>query len=386
MKKIIIGGGRAGRDLAAQLPESVIIEINTKKREKLLGLVGVEVIIGDGSDEELLKRAGLDDAEAFISLTSNDDVNYRAAAIAKKYGVPKIIVRVEDPEDRERFQKLGIESIMFPTKIVANLISDMMRSGFDAEATEIRTPFEKILVPILSKNTVEKAFKEALFVASVARAEVTAVSSEEIDRQEMESRAMEMGVPLKVLLGEEKLMDIIKKHLHYSGCIILDIVKEHLYYPDCIIIDHEELGILDKLFNRSVVLKLIKCASCPVLVARTFRYYERVLALLDSSDVSASVGRHAVQIAHSCGAELHLLILEVVPGELIDGIKKMGEKGNVRIIENWVQGNPMIEAVKEVKSGKYELAVIPWRGTGVIRSDLIGKIVNDAPCSVLTVV
>jgi Trk K+ transport system NAD-binding subunit len=386
MKKIIIGGGRAGRDLAAQLPESVIIEINTEKREKLLGLAGVEIIIGDGSDEELLKRVGLGDAEAFISLTGNDDVNYRAAAIAKKYGVPKIIVRVEDPEDRGRFQKLGIESIMFPTKIVANLISDMMRSGFDAKATEIRTPFEKILVPILSKNTVDKAFKEALFVASVARVEVTAVSSMEIDRQEMESRAMEMGVPLKILSEEEKLMDIIKKHLHYSGCIILDIVKEHLYYPDCIIIDHEELGILDKLFNRSVVLKLIKCASCPVLVARTFRYYECVLALLDSSDVSASVGRHAVQIAHSCGAELHLLILEVVPGELIDGIKKMGEKGNVRIIENWVQGNPMIEAVKEVKSGKYELAVIPWRGTGVIRSDMIGKIVNDAPCSVLTVV
>ena len=385
MKKIIIGGGRAGRDLAAQSPESVIIEINPEKREKLLGLAGVEVIIGDGSDEELLKRAGLGDAGVFISLTGNDDVNYRAAAIAKKYGVPKIIVRVEDPEDRGRFQKLGIESIMFPTKIVANLISDMVRSGFDA-SVETRTPFEKILVPILSKNTVEMAFKEALLVASVARAEVTAVLSEGIDRQEMESRAMEMGVPLKVLLGEEKLMDIIKKHLHYPGCIILDIVKEHLYYPDCIIIDHEELGILDKLFNRSVVLKLIKCASCPVLVARTFRYYERVLALLDSSDVSASVGRHAVQIAHSCGAELHLLILEIVPSELIDGIKKMGEKGNVRIIENWVEGNPMIEAVKEVKSGNYELAVIPWKGTGVIRSDLIRKIVNDAPCSVLTVV
>ncbi len=385
MKKIIIGGGRAGRDLAAQLPESVIIEINPEKREKLLGLAGVEVIIGDGSDEELLKRVGLDDAEAFISLTGNDDVNYRAAAIAKKYGVPKIIVRVEDPEDRERFQKLGIEFIMFPTRIVANLISDMMRSGFDA-SVETRTHFEKILVPILSKNTVDKAFKEALFVASVARAEVTAVSSMEIDRQEMESRAMEMGVPLKILSEEEKLMDIIKKHLHYPGCIILDILKEHSYHPDCIIIDHEELGILDKLFNRSVVLKLIKCASCPVLVARTFRYYERVLALLDSSDISASVGRHAVQIAHSCGAELHLLILEIVPGELIDGIKKMGEKGNVRIIEKWIEGNPGIEAVKEVKSGKYELAVIPWRGTGVIRSDLIGKIVNDAPCSVLTVV
>lgn len=64
----------------------------------------------------------------------------------------------------------------------------------------------------------------------------------------------------------------------------------------------------------------------------------------------------------------------------------MGEKGNVRIIEKWVEGNSMIEAVKEVRSGNYELAVIPCKGTGVIRSDLVRKIVNDAPCSVLTVV
>jgi Trk K+ transport system NAD-binding subunit len=89
MKNILVGGGRVGRELAAQLPESVIIEINKEKREKLSALVGVkEVIIGDGSDEELLNRVGLNDVEAFISLTSNDDVNYRAAAIAKKQRRP----------------------------------------------------------------------------------------------------------------------------------------------------------------------------------------------------------------------------------------------------------------------------------------------------------
>ncbi len=382
MKTIIVGGGRVGRELAAQLPESVVIELNPEKREKITEIADVEVVTGDGSDEKLLNRVGLDDAAAFISLTSNDDVNYRAAAIAKKHGVPKIIVRVEDPEDRERFQKLGIEYIMFPTKIVANLIGDLLRFG----AGETLTPFDKILVPILNKNTVDKAFKEALLVASVARAEVTAVSSADIDNREMESKAKGMGVPLKILLEEEKPMDIIKKHLHYPSCIIMDRVKEYSYYPDYVIIDQEELGIMDKVFKRSVVLKLIKCASCPVLVARAFKYYERIIALLDLSEISESVGRHAVRIAHLCGAELHLLILETVPGELIDGIKKMGEKGNVRIIENWVEGNPMIEAVKEVKSGNYELAVIPWRGTGVIRSDMIRKIVNDAPCSVLTVV
>ena len=66
MKNIIVGGGRAGRELAAQLHESVIIEINPEKGEKLSKLEGVEVIIGDGSDEELLKRVGLSDVDAFI--------------------------------------------------------------------------------------------------------------------------------------------------------------------------------------------------------------------------------------------------------------------------------------------------------------------------------
>ena len=381
MKKIIVGGGRAGRELAAQLPDSVIIEQNAEKREALSDIADVGVIIGDGSDEELLLRVGLDDAEAFISLTGNDDVNYRAAAIAKKHGVPRIMVRVEDPEDRERFQKLGVDYIMVPTRMVANLISDLMRG----DVGEIGVAFKKLFVPILSKNTVEKAFKEALLVASVAGSELTALSSLDIDRREMEYAAREMGVPLELLQEEEELMDIIKKHLRYP-CILLDIIKRHSYYPDCIIIDQEELGIMDKLFKRSIVLKLIECASCPVLVARTFRYYEHVLAFLDSSEVSESVGRHAVQIAHLCGAELYLLILESVPGALIDRIKKVGEKGNVDIVEQWVEGNPMIEAVKEVKSGDYELAVVPWRGTGVIRTDLIRKIVNDAPCSVLTVV
>lgn len=381
MKNIIVGGGRAGRELAAQLHDSVIIEINPEKGEKLSKLEGVEVIIGDGSDEELLKRVGLSDVDAFISLTSDDEVNYRAAAIAKKHGVPKIIVRVEDPENTERFQELGIQYLMFPTRIVANLISDLMRS--DAAADLI--PFNKILVPILDINAVEKAFKEALLVASVARAEVTAVSSTDIDQQEMKFMAMVRRVPLKILLEEEKLIVILKKHLHYPGCILIDHAKEHLYYPDCIIIDQEELGILDKLFKRSVVLKLIKCASCPVLVARTFRYYERIIALLDSSETSESVGRYAVQMAHMCSSDLHLLILETVSGELIDGIRKMGEKWNVHIIEKWVEGNPRIEAIKEVKSGNYELVVIPGQGKGVMGSDLIRKIVNDAPCSVLTV-
>ncbi len=382
MKTIIIGGGRTGKELAAQLPDSLIIEKNPEKREKLEGLKGVEVVIGDGCDEDLLNRVGLKDASTFIAVTGDDDVNYRAAQIAKRYGVPRIIARVEDPEDRARFQDLGVDYVMFPTKMIANLIVDLMRPR---EEKGIDVPFKKILVPILDESTVNRAFKEALLVASVARAEITVVSSPDIERAEMELPAREMGVRLRVLMEDERLMDIIKRHLHYRGCIIIERVKEHLYYPDCIIIDQEEVGFMNRLLGRGIVLKLIKCASRPVLVARTYRYYEQILAILDSSATSESVGRYALLLAHLCDARLHLLILENIP-ELVEWIKRIGEKANIQIIENWIEGNPMIEAVKEVKSGKYQLAVIPWRGTGVIRADLIKKIINDAPCSVLTVV
>ncbi len=380
MKNIIVGGGRAGKELAAQLSESVIIEIEPQKRDELSELEGVQVIIGDGSDEELLKQAGLEDATAFILLTGSDEANYRAAAIAKEHGVPRIMVRVEDPEARARFNELGVEHVMQPTKIVANLVADMMRPD------ESGRPFKKLLVPILNNDSVNKAFKEALLISSVAMGEITAVKSGDRDGKELEFMANDMGVPLTILPEKEESRGILRKYLRNHACIILDTVEEHFYSPDCIVIGPEELGFLDRLFGRSVVLQLIRTASRPVLVARTLRYYNQVLALLDASETAERVGKYSVQMARLCGAKMYLLVLEEVPRELIDGIRKLGEKGNVHIIEEWVEGNPMIEAVKEVKSGNYELTVLPWRGTGVIRVDLIKKIINDAPCSVLTVV
>ncbi|MEA3488408.1 MAG: NAD-binding protein [Euryarchaeota archaeon] len=380
MKNIIVGGGRAGKELAAQLSESVIIELEPQKRVELSKLKGVQVIIGDGSDEELLKQAGLEDATALILLTGSDEANYRAAAIAREHGVPRIMVRVEDPEAIARFDELGVEHVMQPTKIVANLVADLIHPDGSGR------PFKKLLVPILNSDSVNKAFKEALLISSVAMGEITAVKSGDTDGKELEFLAKDMGVPLTILPEKEESLGIIRKYLRNHACIIIDTVEEHFYSPDCIVIGPEELGFLDRLFGRSVVLQLIRTAYRPVLVARTFRYYNQVLALLDASETAESVGKHSVQMARLCCANMYLLVLEDVPRELIEGIRKLGEKWNVHIIEEWVEGNPMIEAVKAVKSGNYELTVLPWRGTGVIRADLIKKIINDAPCSVLTVV
>ncbi|MHC1584771.1 MAG: NAD-binding protein [Candidatus Syntropharchaeia archaeon] len=381
MKKIIVGGGRTGRELASQLPDSVIVEIDPKKAEKLSDMDNVRVIIGDGSDENLLREVGIDDAEAFISLTNNDEINYRSALIAKKHGVPKIIVRVENPEDEERFRELGVQFIMFPTKMVANQIRDLLRY----EIKKKKKPFEKIFVPILDENTVDRAFREALLIASVSRAKLIAASSMDIGMKRMERMAREMGVELEVILEREKLIDVIKRHLFYRNCVIAELLEKYLYYPDCIIIDHEELSIIDRLLNRRIVSRLIKSVSCPVLVARTFRYYRKILALIDSSEKSDKIGEISIQIAHLFGSDLFLLILEDISGETMEWIRRTGEEENVQIVEKNVKGNPMIEAVKEVKSQNYDLVVIPWRGSGVVSPDLIRKMIGGVSCSVLTI-
>ncbi len=369
-KRIIVGGGRIGREVAMQFPGSIIIEADPSAAERSSRIHDTRVVIGDGGDEKLLLDVGLDEAEAFISLTDDDEVNYRSATIAKRYGVPKIVVRVEDPEHEERFRRLGVETVTFPAKMIANYIGDLLRSD-GLESNSI--PFGKILVPLIGKVRAEKAFKEALLIASASNGKtvVEVISSDIMELRKKEGMAREVGVPLfNHLLEEGKLIEMLKSHLHEA---------------DCIIIDDEKIALIDRLLHRNVILQLMRSVSCPVLVARTCNYYRHILVLLDSSEVSERILIIALQIAHLFGSDLSVLVLEEMSPEFRERIKKRGEVENVDIIKLKVDGNAMIEAVKEVKSQKYDLIVIPWRGTGIIRSSMIKKIVNDASCSVLTV-
>ncbi|VUT27695.1 MAG: hypothetical protein SYNGOMJ08_00245 [Candidatus Syntrophoarchaeum sp. GoM_oil] len=368
-KRIIVGGGRTGRVLAMRLPGSTIIEADPEAAKKSSKIPDVRVVRGDGTDEKLLLKLGLEEADALIALTNDDEVNYKSASIAKRYGVPKIIVKVEDPEDDERFRELGVESVMFPSKMVANHIGDLLTTNYQKR---VQRPFDKILVPLVDKVVAEKAFKEALLIASVSKIKplVEVVSSADAEVEQMEKMAREEGVPFNFLLDEGGLVDLFTTHLHRA---------------DCIVIDDEEITLVDRLLHRNVVLQLLRSVSCPVLVARGGRYYRHILVLLDSSKVSEQILIIAIRMAHLFGSDLSLLLLEDIPPEFRERIKEHEEVENVDIIKLKVDGNAMIEAVKEVKSEKYDLIVTPWRGTGIIRSSMIRKIVNDASCSVLTV-
>ena len=81
---------------------------------------------GNGTDEDILKRAGIEEADAFVAVTQGDNRNVMAAQIAKHmFNVPKVICRIYDPLRRELYSTLGLEAFS-PTTIFAQMLKEML--------------------------------------------------------------------------------------------------------------------------------------------------------------------------------------------------------------------------------------------------------------------
>ena len=73
-----------------------------------------------------MRRAGIEDADAFAAVTQGDNRNVMAAQIAKHiFGVPKVVCRIYDPIREELYHSLGLETIS-PTTVGARLLKDVI--------------------------------------------------------------------------------------------------------------------------------------------------------------------------------------------------------------------------------------------------------------------
>lgn len=116
MKSVIIGCGRVGATLAEALEELghevLIIDIRTSAFDRLPSTFRGSAIRGDGTDEDVLRRAGADGADLFIALTEGDNRNIMAAQIAARtFGIPRVVAKVNDPVRAEAYATLGIATL-----------------------------------------------------------------------------------------------------------------------------------------------------------------------------------------------------------------------------------------------------------------------------------
>ena len=132
MKVVIMGCGRVGARLAGLLDieghDVTIVDTNAYSFRRLSPDFGGTALVGDGMDEESLKKACIEDADAFFSLTQGDNRNIMAAQIARNiFKVPRVLCRVYDPLRRELFNSLGIEAFS-PTTIFAQMLKEKLET------------------------------------------------------------------------------------------------------------------------------------------------------------------------------------------------------------------------------------------------------------------
>ncbi len=130
MKLVILGCGRVGSMLAKQMDEQghqvTVIDRNSDAFRRFLSGFRGSTVVGDGTDEDVLRKAGIEQADAFCATTQGDNRNIMASQVVKtRFNVPKVITRVYDPIRQQIYADLGLETVC-PTVIGANTIRALL--------------------------------------------------------------------------------------------------------------------------------------------------------------------------------------------------------------------------------------------------------------------
>jgi trk system potassium uptake protein TrkA len=126
---LIAGGGKVGANLARVLlaqgkHEVTLIEQRRDRFERLEHEFEHQVLIGDATEIFVLERAGIARPPDIVAaLTGDDEDNLIICQLSKeKYGVQKVIARVNDPRNQAHFDLLGISPTVSATRGLMALI------------------------------------------------------------------------------------------------------------------------------------------------------------------------------------------------------------------------------------------------------------------------
>jgi len=131
MKAVVIGCGRVGSASAKALQAEGWDVCAVDEKEEALGRLGENwtggFVVGHGMDSDVLKRAGMEDADAVIVATDGDNTNLVVAQIAqKRFGVSNVVVRVLDPGRAAFYDSLGLRTICPTSRAIRALIEAVL--------------------------------------------------------------------------------------------------------------------------------------------------------------------------------------------------------------------------------------------------------------------
>ena len=145
MNVIIVGCGRVGARVAAALDargeQVTVIDHSVRAFTRLPPSFGGQTVRGNGTDEDVLREAGTEEADIMMALTEGDNRNALSAQVAKHtFGVPRVIAKINDPLRGEAYRALGLETIsrtiiLSDALVVAAIDGAEATNGFVEPAT-----------------------------------------------------------------------------------------------------------------------------------------------------------------------------------------------------------------------------------------------------------
>jgi trk system potassium uptake protein len=145
MRIVIMGCGRVGASLASDFSREgndvTVLDTDEAAFRFLADDFTGTKIIGSGIDADVLKRAHIERADAFVSATRGDNRNVMAAQIAKHvFGVPVVATRVFDPLREEMYRNMGLRTIN-PTRVQSKRLKRVIEAPDDEAASEMAREF-----------------------------------------------------------------------------------------------------------------------------------------------------------------------------------------------------------------------------------------------------
>ncbi|HDS06624.1 MAG TPA: Trk system potassium transporter TrkA [Bacteroides sp.] len=145
MRIVIAGAGEVGMHLAKMLnseEHDLVIIDNDPDRLKTVGsTMDVLTIEGNANSIMHLKESKINKADLFIGVTYSEDVNINSAILSKRLGAKKTIARIDNqeyllPANKEIFDSLGVDYMIYPEKIAAREIVGLLSETGSTEVVE----------------------------------------------------------------------------------------------------------------------------------------------------------------------------------------------------------------------------------------------------------
>ena len=146
MKIIIAGAGNVGTHLAKLLSREkqdiILMDDNEEKLSALSANFDLLTVAASPSSISGLKEVGVKEADLFIAVTPDESRNMTACMLATNLGAKKTVARIDNyeyllPKNKEFFQKLGVDSLIYPEMLAAKEIVTAVRRPWTRQYWEL---------------------------------------------------------------------------------------------------------------------------------------------------------------------------------------------------------------------------------------------------------